>query len=113
MNIMEEKDIRRSLIRKLKKENCFWSYGNVSAKDIDDTTLIEKTMRHLDMADIDLLFKLFPYSLIKGVWLERLVPEGDYLFALNRLFAWYYFNAKKPTSYVKAMATRHFNRNFS
>ena len=101
---MDEKDIKSYLLQKLKDENCFWSYSEVSAEDVDDATLIEKTMRHLDIDEINLLFKLFPYSMIKRVW---------YIFALNRLFAWYYFNAKKPSSYVRAMATRHFNRNFT
>ncbi len=111
--MMDEKDIKSYLLQKLKDENCFWSYSEVSAEDVDDATLIEKTMRHLDIDEINLLFKLFPYSMIKRVWLDRLVPEGEYVFALNRLFAWYYFNAKKPSSYVRAMATRHFNRNFT
>ena len=72
--------------------------------------LIEKTLLHLDLPEIDLLFKLYPFKQIKQVWLEHLVPQEEYLYTLNRFFAWYYFNAKRPDAYIKSMATRHYNR---
>lgn len=113
MNVSDRNNIRKRLFNKLKEEYCFWSYDAGSIDSINDDMLIEETMRHLDIDEINLLFKLYPYSKVKRVWLDRLVPEGEYLFSINRLFAWYYFNAKKPTAYVKSMATRYFNRHFS
>jgi len=47
------------------------------------------------------------------VWLDYLVPQAEYLYTLNRFFAWYYFKAKKPDAYIKSMATRHLNKMFA
>lgn len=102
----------KELVRKLKDEHCFWSYAEDSVKNIPDEILIEKTLVYLDLDEIDSLFHLFPYKKIKKVWLEQLVPQGDYLYSLNRFFAWYYFHAKRPDQYIKSMATRHYNKMF-
>lgn len=37
------------------------------------------------------------------------MPEGEYLYTLNRFFAWYYFKAKRPDAYLKSLQTRHLN----
>ena len=104
--------IKSELLSKLKQEHCFWSYYEESIKDISDEFLIEKTLLHLDLAEIDLLFKIYPYRTIKQVWLEHLIPQEEYLYSLNRFLAWYYFKAKCPDAYIKSMATRHFNKMF-
>lgn len=101
---------RLELIDKLKNEHCFWSFDEHYIKDVPDDILIEKTMIYLDLPEIDALFSLFSFKKIKKVWLEYLVPQGDYLYTLNRFFAWYYFHAKRPDQYVKSMATRHYNK---
>lgn len=105
--------LKNYIINKLLQENCFWSYDNVSVKEISDEILIEKTLLYLDIDDIDKLFLIYPYQVIKKVWLNRLIPQEDYLHSLNRFYAWYYFNAKSPDAYIKAMATRYFNNNLS
>ncbi len=64
------------------------------------------TMRHLDIEEINLLFQIYSFPVIKKAWKENLVPEGEYLFTLNRFFAWYYFKAKRPESYLKSIETR-------
>ena len=112
MNV-KKNDIRSMLTKELKKENCFWSFDNASVNNVPDDILIEKTLRHLDLPEINALFEIFPFSKVKRVWLERLVPQEDYLYTLNRFLAWYYFKAKRPDSYLKAMATRHFNKLYS
>lgn len=98
------------LADKLRQEHCFWSFEPNSIKDIPDDILIEKTLRHLDLPEIDMLFTIYPYKTIKQVWMEQLVPQGDYLYTLNRFLAWYYFKAKNPDAYIKSMATRQFNK---
>jgi len=70
-------------------------------------------MRHLDLPQIGLLFSIFSRKKIKEAWKRLLVPEGDYLYTLNRFFAWYYFDAKRPDAYLKSLTTRHFNQMFS
>lgn len=104
---------KSELISKLKAEHCFWSYEEQSLQNIPDDILIEKTLIYLDLPEIDALFLLYPYSLVKKIWLENLVPQNEYLYTLNRFFAWYYFHAKNPDQYIKSMATRHFNKMFS
>ena len=57
-----------------------------------------------------MLFKIFSYKKMKKAWIENVVAQGERYFNLNIFFAWYYFNAKCPRSYVKAMATRQLNK---
>ncbi len=104
--------IKQGLLNQLKEEHAFWSYEpeSVSLATIDDNQLIALTMRYLDLPEIKQLFSLFSYRKIKKAWRDILVPEGDYLYTLNRFFAWYYFDAKKPDAYLKSLQTRYFNR---
>lgn len=110
---MSGEAIKKELLTKLKQEHCFWSYNESSIKDISDDMLIEKTMLHLDLEEINQLFLIYSFKRIKQVWLNYLVPQGEYLYTLNRFFAWYYFKVKKPDTYIKSMATRHFNKMFA
>lgn len=107
---MSNEVIKQELLAKLKQEHCFWSYNEDSIKDIPDDMLIEKTLLHLDLDDINRLFLIYPFKKIKQVWLDYFIPQEEYLYTLNRFFAWYYFKAKKPDAYIKSMATRHFNK---
>lgn len=102
--------MKSDLLGKLKQEHCFWSFNEESINDIPDDMLIEKTLLYLDLDEIDLLFQIYPYRKVKQVWLERLVPQEEYLYSLNRFLAWYYFKAKSPDVYIKSMATRYYNR---
>lgn len=104
--------IKADLLDSLKKEHAFWSYApeSVSINNISDEELIAQTMRHLDMPEIAKLFSIYSKKKIKSAWQRLLVPEGDYLYTLNRFFAWYYFDAKNPDAYLKSLQTRHINR---
>lgn len=105
-----DKDIRSLLLRKLKEENCFWSYDVSKIDAISDESLIEHVLLYLDIADINKLFSLFGYKKVKRVWLERVAPQGEMFRQYNILYAWYYFGAKRPEAYVKSIETRHMNR---
>jgi len=107
-----DRDARKHfLIEKLKEENRFWCYApGFADSDVPDDILIEKTLVYLDLDEIRMLFELYGKQKVKHVWLERLVPQGDYLYSLNRFFAWFYFRVKKPDMYVKSMETRILNR---
>lgn len=107
---MSRDAIRPYLIAKLKEEHCFWSYDEDSIKDIPDDILVELVMLHLDIDEINLLFQLLPYKQVKNAWIENVVAKGERYYNLNYFFAWYYFGAKRPKSYVKAMETRRLNR---
>ena len=58
-------DQRLKLLRKLKEENCFWSYDISKMDDISDEALIEHVMLYLDIDDINQLFPLFGYKKVK------------------------------------------------
>ena len=103
-------NVREQLFRKLKKENCFWSYDISKMKSISDEALIEHVMLYLDIEDIDKLFSLFGFKKVKRVWLDRVAPQGEMFRPFNILYAWYYFGAKRPEAYVKSIETRHINR---
>lgn len=104
-------EVKKQLLEMLKEENAFWSYGqdSVTPATVADDQLIALTMRHLDLPEIKQLFAIFPYKKIKDAWRRILVPEGEYLYTLNRFFAWYYFHAKNPDAYLKSLETRHIN----
>ncbi len=103
-------DVRAYLFRKLKEENCFWSYDVSKMVDISDEALIEHVLLYLDIDDINRLFPLFGYKKVKRVWLDRVAPQGEMFRQYNILYAWYYFGAKRPEAYVKSLETRHINR---
>lgn len=109
------REIKGNLVALLKKENAFWSYApeSVTVDTIKDDQLIAMTMRYLDLDEIKQLFEIFTFKKIKAAWRSLLVPEGEYLYTLNRFFAWYYFKAKKPDAYLKSLQTRYFNTNFN
>ena len=109
-SVMKQEKIKQHLIAQLKKANAFWSYNQDSIKDVPDDILVELVMLHLDIEDIDLLFVLYPLPFIKKAWIENVVAQGERYYVLNKFLAWYYFNAKVPGAYVKAMATRELNK---
>ena len=103
---------KNNLLSALRAEHAFWSYdlASITTANIDDDQLIALTMRYLDLPEIKLLFSIYSYRKIKSAWRKLLVPEGEYLYTLNRFFAWYYFKAKRPDSYLKSLETRHLNK---
>ena len=84
---MSSDAIKQELLAKLKQEHCFWSFNEDSIKDISDDMLIEKTLLHLDLDEINRLFLIYSFKKIKQVWLDYLVPQEEYLYTLNRFFA--------------------------
>jgi hypothetical protein len=103
---MKSNDIQNQLLSKLISNHRFWSFDMQKSVDIPDELLIEKTLIHLDIEDINLLFQAYPPKKIKQVWLERLVIQGDYYASLNRLLAWMYFGIKKPDRYLKTIENK-------
>jgi len=94
-------NLKTDLVKELNKVNAFWSYANVSADNISDEELIEKTLIYLDMKDISKLFELYKRDYIRMVWRENMVIQGDYLFNLNVMIAMFYFDIKEPEQYLR------------
>ena len=112
MNKRGVNEIKRNLLEALKKEKAFWSFEEslINETTISDEFLIAYTLRYLDLKEIDSLYKIYSAKKIKQAWKTLLVPEGEYLYTLNRFLAWYYFDAKKPDAYLKSLYTRHLNK---
>ena len=97
-------------MERLRQEHCLWSYDVDSEGCIPDNLLIELTLIHLDIDDINILFDVFTYQQVKKVWLQYVVAQGERYYTLNKFLAWYYFHAKRPRTYVRSMETRILNK---
>lgn len=105
-----EHNIKPYLEQKLHKANAFWSFEKKSCHDLSDNDLIKYVMTYLDLEDIKLLFNIYTKKQIKQVWLNELVPQGDYLISMNLCFALLFFDIKRPLQYLKSMETLHFRK---
>lgn len=102
-----KRQLKNELAEQLFRANAFWSYANVSADNIPDEELIEKTFIYLDMKDISKLFELYSRDYIRKVWREKMAIQGDYLFNLNVMIALYYFDIRLPEKYLKRIEREH------
>lgn len=109
VNKNERDIIKNQLYKKLIEENCFWSFDMTEVEMVNDDMLILKTLIHLDLIDIDLLFLIYPKEKIKKVWREQMAIQGEYYYSLNLFFAWFYFSIKRPSSYLKMIESKHIN----
>jgi hypothetical protein len=108
--LKNKEEIKSKLLKRLHENHVFWSYDKSSCQNISDWNLIKFVLIHLDLDDIDLLFKIYPKRKIKHIWLKELVTQGDYLKNMNLCFANIYFDIKHPVRYLKAMETFQINR---
>ena len=99
-------DIKQYLEKKLTEENSFWSFEKSSCLNLSDWNLIKYVLLRLDLDDIKYLFQLYPKEKIKQVWLQELVPQGNFLLPMNICFALLYFGARNPRQYVRTMETK-------
>lgn len=102
--------LRKDLFEKLMQAHAFWSYSEVTMETLPNELLIEKVFVHLDMADIDKLFELFPKKFIHKIWRENMAVQGEYLFDLNVMIALYFFHIRKPEAYLRRQEMLHLNK---
>jgi len=93
-------DIKTHIVKLLNQKGAFWSYNN-SESFPSDETLMEKGLLYLEFEDMHILFELYGMKKLKKYWRENLVPQGKYYSTINWLLALYFFNIKKPDSYLK------------
>ena len=105
-----KEQLRKDLFEKLTQAHAFWSYSGVTMETLPDELLIEKVFVHLDMADIDKLFELFPKKFIQKVWRENMAVQGEYLFDLNVMIALYFFHIRKPEAYLRRQEMLHLKK---
>ena len=94
-------EIRSSLAAKLKAVSAFWSYKTMDESELSDEDIIENTILHLDMDEIEQLFLLYGHRKVMKTWKERLACQGDHLRDLNIMMAMYFFGIKKPEQYLR------------
>jgi len=103
-----DKDIIKiQLADKLIRDRVFWSYADVKAEDISDEILIEKVLIYLDIEDINSLFIIYPYKIIRDIWLKEIVIQDPLYHSLNLLLAFLYFHIKSPEKYIQKISYKH------
>ncbi|MBO7589525.1 MAG: helix-turn-helix domain-containing protein [Bacteroidaceae bacterium] len=101
---MESKQERKlAIMEKVKKNGGFWSYSGIP-EHIDDDSVIEASLVHLDLEDLPMLFGIWSKAHIKKVWKERLVSQGDRMNILNYILAVKIFAIKNPDNYLTRYA---------
>jgi hypothetical protein len=98
---VKDNALYNEFVKKLKKENAFWSYENDKPNEISDDTLIVNVLIHLDIEDIHALFKLYPKAKIQKVWKELMLSQEPMYHGLNRFYAFHLFNIKNPDRYIR------------
>lgn len=101
-------EIRDGLVARLKASAAFWSYQEVEGEDLSDEDVIENTIVHLDMEEIEALFFLYGWEKVKKVWKDRLACQGEHMQDLNVMMAMYFFGIKKPEQYLRRLEYRYF-----
>lgn len=105
---MNNQQIIKDLIRKLKKEHAFWSFDKIKADQISDEILIARVLMHLDIDEIITLFKLYPKKKIKEVWKNEMLSQEPMYHGLNRLYAFLFFDIKNPDRYIRENKNKRF-----
>ncbi|MCS7028108.1 MAG: hypothetical protein NZ519_05025 [Bacteroidia bacterium] len=92
---------KKQLIEKLCSIGAFWSY-DLSSCIVPDEVLIETALRWGDVEEISALFRIFPKTLVRKVWQEKLIPDIR-LQAHNYYLARIFFNIQNPQRYIKSL----------
>jgi hypothetical protein len=103
----EKIKLKIQLADKLIRDRVFWSYADVKADDISDEILIEKVLLYLDIEDINSLFLIYPYKIIKEIWRKEILILDPIYHSLNLLLAFLYFHIKSPEKYIQNISHRH------
>ena len=98
---ISHEQIKKNLTDKLHRANVFWSYDPSSTSQISDEKLIEMVLLHLDIDEVNDLFRLFPKIKIQGVWKEKMLSQEPLYHGLNRLYAFLYLGIKDPDRYIR------------
>jgi hypothetical protein len=98
---MSDEQIHIALINKLRQEHAFWSYDETSIVKLSDERLIAEVLLHLDIDDIQNLFKIYPKRMIQKVWKDKMLSQEPMYHGLNKFYAWFFFNIKDTERYIR------------
>jgi hypothetical protein len=99
--------LREQLTANLLKRAALWSYEPNS--EISDEVLIEAALSRGEVEDIQLLFKLFPITLIESVWHKELLPD-ERKYRHNYYLAAIFFEVPNPKQYIQPYITHESRR---
>ena len=99
-------DKRFVILQKIKARGGFWSYQGIP-ESLDDDSVIEAALVHLDLEDLPLLLEIWDKAHIKRVWKDRLVSQGKRMNILNYILAVKLFDIQNPDEYLRRNAKFH------
>lgn len=102
-HMKSKQEKRMQIMEKIKNNGGFWSYSGIP-EHIDDDSVIEASLVHLDLEDLPLLFGIWSKAHIKKVWKERLVSQGNRMNILNYILAVKLFAIQNPDKYITRYA---------
>ena len=91
------------ILEAVKSAGGLWSYQGIP-EHLDDDSIIEAALVHLDLEDMPMLFQIWSKAHIKRVWKERLVSQGRRMNILNYILAVKVFNVNHPDNYIARYA---------
>jgi len=94
-----KEDKKLAIMGKIKENGGFWSYRGIP-EHLDDDSVIEASLVHLDLEDMHLLFGIWSRAHIKRVWKEHLVSQGKRMNVLNYILAVKLFAINNPDKYL-------------
>ena len=94
---------KKNILKKIKAAGGLWSYQGIP-EHLDDDSIIEAALVHLELEEMPLLFQIWSRAHIKKVWKERLVSQGRRMNILNYILAVKVFEVNKPDNYLSRYA---------
>ena len=95
--------IKKNILEKIKAAGGFWSYHGIP-EHLDDDSIIEAALVHMELEDLPMLLKIWSKSHLKRVWKERLVSQGKRMNILNYILSVKLFGVKHPDKYLSRYA---------
>ena len=90
---------RMAILELVKAAGGLWSYQGIP-EHLDDDSIIEAALVHLELEDMPMLFQIWSKSHLKRVWKERLVSQGKRMNILNYILAVKIFGVSNPDKYL-------------
>ena len=94
---------KMAILKKVKAAGGLWSYQGIP-EHLDDDSIIEAALIHMDLEDLPMLLDIWSKSHLKRVWKERLVSQGKRMNILNYILAVKLFGVKRPDNYLARYA---------
>ena len=99
IRLLDMQKRKSAILEKVKAAGGLWSYQGIP-EHLDDDSIIEAALVHMDLEDLPMLLSIWSKSHLKRVWKERLVSQGKRMNILNYILAVKLFGVKHPDNYL-------------